>query len=1115
MLWRFGFAISVFCAIAISSNAADPLDLARGLRDIGQPDLALDYLADLEATKPAAAVMTLLPLERAKSRLAVAQMETDETAREAGVAKARGEFEAFLKANKMHPRAAEANLALAQVTSVQAINALNSAFREKAPTVEERRKKRVAAAAATRPQFKAAADLFKSAGEAIAKQLKDDGVDAGRKAELTRASLQAELDRGINQYRMAETFADPQGADIKVRGDMLDEAKKIFQDLGRRPEGKASPVCWQARAWAGSCELEKQSRAEAEKIFKGIRDDANRVDEPAVRKASEDGLRMVEYFEAFAKYDAAVAENTKQAFAQARQVTKNWLDKDKYRPRMTPQRLSMTYYHAFLTEKLGLAEVTYEKQSKADEEAKKLKKMMPLNSAGQAYLKEAAREYKMLLDFDNEYSERASENRTRATRFIVGDKPKAPNAYTDLEECQMAGFVQLIAAGEAKAKAAELAEDEGTADGKAKADAARKIEREEYAKALALMERAQALITPATPVKDANEAKLNLVKAYYFSDQFALAAVAGEGLARATKGSAGAAAGLYAVECYLKAREKLDESAEDARSIDRERALSLGNYVDKTFGNDGSADAVRLRLGRLLASEKQFQQAFEMLSRVSAGAADAAVAREIQARVAYVLINSKDSALNAAQKKAVYDKAVKDCSALPVPTGSALKSYFAVRSLLANLHLSNGTDKGITDAQQIAATAHADIQKSALTPAEKTPLLFAADELKLRAQYSQAGKLFEAGKYADVAKLLLPSLSEIHKAGPASIGKLEGEASQAATSLDRFRRDFVILAMNARIREGEFDKAAELFELLEKLGGGVDATTGALNRLVGVVRPQLEELRKAKKDADADKLAASIGTLLQKQSEKPKLPARVLASLGRNLRDLGQYDKAIEVLKKVPAPAAEKLKEQSSKLEEADRDAVIAHTVATIEMARALRLQKKFDEADKILKAAMGTDKEKGWAKALDFRKEAVLLLEDKAFATAKDAPNFGRQRAWGDAKTAWEKIANDYAGIIRNKELPDNEREKFIPVYLELLCDLRRCLARANTQLLADNPTKLAESLGKIAQQVIDVETSPTNAKALNAEVKAKFTALLNDYPIVKAEYQKKGGKAFLEAGN
>lgn len=1115
---------------------SDPLELARGLREIGQPDLSLEYLADLEKKKTAADVKTVLPLERAKSRLAIAQMETEEAGREAGVAQAKAEFELFIKNNPKHARVAEAQLALAQVTAVQAIGQLHRAKKTIGSNAAETAKRRKAAVIATRPLFKSAAKLFGDASKNITAQLGDTSVTESRKKELQKASLQAELDRGLNQFRLVETYENPEGKDVQERAAELDRARKIFQDLGRKDP--ASPVCWQARAWEGMCEYEKTAISDAEKIFKQVKADGVKT------AAGIDGVRMVNFFEAYIKYREAGELPEKQKLQLARAQAKTWLDNDRYRPRMTPQRLSMTYYYARLTDILGQGEISWEKQTKAEIDAKKPLKFKSLSSQGYAYMKEACRYYKQLLDFENEYTDRAAEHRTRAVRFIVGDQPRNPKDFTDLEECQMASMLQMIKANDAKSEADALAETAGNDDAaKVKYDAARKKQKEEFDRAIALVERAMSLLDGKTPPREVAETKLNRMFAYYYAGDFAKAAESGEALARTGRGTLAAQGGYFAIESYLRSRDRLTSTTVE-KEIDkqkealREKAIALSMYLDKNFPVGIYTDAARMRIGQLYAMEKSYQLAFDLLGRISATFPDVATARDIQARCAFMLIVSKESTLDDAKKSEVFKKAVDDCNAVPAPVGGpGLKAYFSVRTLLANLHLSN--PKNLDIAEKIAVENIKEIAASSLEEADKKLLSYSAEEARLRAIRAQCGKLFEEGKYQEMANRMLPSLGEMNKNGPSAPGASEGEAKRIATNLDIFRRDFILFAMQGRIREGEFDKAAELFELLDKLGGSTDATTNALNSLVAMVRPQVEAFRKAKKDSDADKLSSSIGTLLQKQAEKPKLTARVQASLGRSLRDMGQYDKAVEVLKKVPMPPAEKLFATSTTLEETDKEAVVAYQIAQIELARAFRAAKKYAEADSVLKAALGDDtakpedpKSKGWAKSLEFKKEAIYLLEEKAANTPADQKD-NRARAWGKAKVAWERLGGNYRALLQlpiiDPNDPDfqsedgkppvkrgialNDRERLIPIYLEILCEYRRCLLRGNSQILAGDPGKLADFMSKSAQSIITIETD--NAKSLTSEVKAKYTDLLQEFPAMKEEYKKRGGKAFLDGAN
>src|SRR5215213_5008677 len=100
-----------------------PLELVRALREQGSADLAIDYLTDLEKNPPRSLPpeeRQVIPLERAKCLLEAVDDEADEAARADRIAEAKGAFDAFRKANPSHPRAAEASLALARLTALEA-----------------------------------------------------------------------------------------------------------------------------------------------------------------------------------------------------------------------------------------------------------------------------------------------------------------------------------------------------------------------------------------------------------------------------------------------------------------------------------------------------------------------------------------------------------------------------------------------------------------------------------------------------------------------------------------------------------------------------------------------------------------------------------------------------------------------------------------------------------------------------------------------------------------------------------------------------------------------------------------------------------------------------------
>jgi hypothetical protein len=799
---------------------------------------------------------------------------------------------------------------------------------------------------------------------------------------------------------------------------------------------------------------------------------------------------MVEFFEAQQKY--LTAKPPANVVRQARVQVKNWLDRDRHKPRMTPERQSATFYHAMLAAQEAELAIPRDKDGRPKD----------VTPTARGLLQEANADFKRLTEFDNPYTERAALNRTRVIRLLVGNADQPAERFTDFEQCQMAALVQLSEANQPKVTPAE--------------------KKQRLDKAVRLLERCRQLAGPAVSPKDAADATLQLAYAYLSADRPHQAAVLGEHLARGGRaGGAAAKGGFIAVQAYLAAMAKLDEgAADDARAADRDRAVDLARYLDATYPADPLTDAVRFRLGRLYFDEKDYQPAFDVLAKVTPGYAGAAAARAVEGRAAYALIVSKDSPLTAQQKAAVFRKAVADAEAVPEPPPSAAadeaRLYLGLRALLAQLYLLEGTPGGYARAEQIADDA---ARKAAafdgLDGAAKKSAEFAAREVRLRAVYGQAAPLFKEGKYKQLGDRLAPVLTEMAKAGPANQG-LEGEAAVAADALDRFRQEVVTLALQGAIREGAAG-AGELFDLLEKFGGSADA----LVRLVAQVRPQLDELRQQKKHEEADRLAQSVAGVLEKQAAGPKLPPKTLARLGQALRTVGANDKAVAVLSKVPAPPKENLTKPISQIEDpAARDLVAAHHIARLELARAHRQAKQFDKAAELLKDALGDDKAPGWAKSLEFRKEAVLLVEDRA----AEAPADRKRKLWSEALDGWTTIYGQYQaaitrppkGVARDTPQWDQwqrDREKLIPVYLVIYCDLQRCLARANTQLIAD-PVKRAEQLTKVGQRVFD-SVEARNEKSLTAEVRAAYADLLADYPAVMDGYKKAGGKAFLPGAN
>src|SRR5262249_25701129 len=148
-------------------------------------------------------------------------------------------FDAFRKANPGHPRAAEASLALARLTALEAKSELAKAGRIDVPKVKDGdaaseaaaapyKDKRKKAAAAPRSTFLAASAEFGQAAKQIQAQLDSPKLDAATRRALEREKFDAELARGINLYNLADTYYAPDSTERIQRSNYLGEAKKVF-----------------------------------------------------------------------------------------------------------------------------------------------------------------------------------------------------------------------------------------------------------------------------------------------------------------------------------------------------------------------------------------------------------------------------------------------------------------------------------------------------------------------------------------------------------------------------------------------------------------------------------------------------------------------------------------------------------------------------------------------------------------------------------------------------------------------------------------------------------------------------------------------------------------------
>ncbi len=1130
-------ALVLFAAPA-AAQPGDPLELARRLRDNGMADLAVEYLDHLAAGKPSPALAAVLPLERARARLDLAGQEAGDARRDALIARARAEFEQFLATQSNHPRRAEAAVSLARVVSAQAKSILSRANK-----LDEAQRK--AERAKARPVFEDAAKRFGQAAAAYAQKLNDADLSPAQKADVARDVFQAELDRAVNSYLLADTYDTTDAKGREARGNALKQARDLFVQLGKKEE--AQSLGWVAKAWAAECLREMDSAVAARKEFDAV--------EAAGRKtaAAAAGARLARFFDARALFFAA---KNAAALRKAQAALEQWLAEPANRTgRPGHEVVAARWYVAVARDEQARALIDPKAKSSA------------LSPTVRALLRQAERDYKRVTETENDYSSRAAERRTRVMRLLIGDAEKDPATITSFEEAVMTAQVQLYRA---------LKETDQPDD-----------RRKQMAKAVALYERARELPAPKEAAREASDAAVNLVFAYRMSGQPLRAAVLGDHLARTARpASAAAHAGLLAVQSYLQAPARLDPSDAASRRTDQEQAARLVHFLDRQYPADPSTDSARAHFGQLLLRQGKAREAFDLLARVNPTAPTAPAARLIQGAAALDLLRPApagmepaDGALTAKQRADVYRRAVADLSSIPMPPPDApaddARLAVLLRIQLAELELTDAP-AGYPRAEKTAeAAAGIAAGFKELTADDRLELTLKAEHARLRAIYAQALPLYKAGKYAAAAAKVAPVLAAAAKDGPAAKAGQPEAVAAAAGRVDQFRRDdLLVLAMQARIKEGATDKLGGLFDLMKKLGGSLDASVGAVGTLVAAVRPQAEALRRGGKPDEADKLLRGVGVVLDKVAAEPKLTPRVLVFLGSGLTDMGQPEKAIEVLAKVPAPPAADLAKKPADLDDKARPPVLLYRQARLETARALRTAGRFADADKALAEAMGTRDQPGWAAGDPaFRREVAYVLEDRA-AAAPDAKQ--ATALWGEANGKWAELANEYLPTLRrlaagkqnataallvladlkalpaNKLLPKSPEEikkgvaeskppawvkellietapgpdgkprpnptareyvqtlkqtaarleaQVKPKYHDLFFESMRCLTRANASLLKDNPAELQKKLGKIAESVRQLETLNPD---LAPEVRDKFASLMVEYPALKAEYDR-----------
>jgi hypothetical protein len=1123
------------------AQAPSQLDLVRGLREAGMPDLALEYLHEIEKKPMAPNDQKAIPLEKAKCQLDVAEEEPDEGTRTSMVAEAKEAFHEFLNKNPTHPRASEAALSLARLSSIEAKAQLNKARRMEVGDDDELKKQQKKEAAEAQPMFLNASKMFAAAAAQIKEKLNDPSLDAFTKQTLSREAFDADLAAAINQYYLADTFVASNADDTLKRTKFLEEARDAFGKLARGPE--SSRTVWIARAWMAETLMDQGKPNDGADEFKYI------LAAPHIE--AEEGKRLVRFFQVRRNYIGTLTDRNKDKLAASEKELRAWLTKYGNNRKPTPETFAIRFYLAFTLQ----MEADHYKTIKSGE-------------APARQLQEAEKLYRALSQTDNDYTARANRNRMYVVRRTLAEADKHATEYRTFEESQMAALIQMskLADAEKALPAAAAAVSKPAEEGKALAAISaelkkRKLEHEikdRKVRIVTLLERARELATDKDSPADVTDNLLRLVYFYRLTNQPYEAAVLGEHIARTVKSAGGkaATAGLISLDGYTTAASKLkvgdttdpdklkalQEAAEAARKCDHEKAVVMARYLDEKFPNDTATDAARHRLAVLLVGDKKLDQAFDIITRIRSGYSQLNAARLYEGYIAQTLITSRatDMPMPPGGKLAVYRKAIADLDRAikPVPTAKVddVRGYLEVRSRLAMLYLNQSRVDPETEAvedrkgyNRVVALGDEILELVPTYDALKTKepdklnppgmemlnsvgleMAYLGLDARTRGIYLRGRSAVEAKDLEKASAALEPIITEVDKVGAMfnermkkwkagsgdegddeAVGAQKARVAQIAMNIDQIRSEIVIVGFKLRVREGKPEQAAAMLDLLEKAGGSIEKSRETLELMARDLAAQIGALKKAKADAEAKALGEGLAILLKRLSALPNQSATANLFLGQMLLAVDQFDDALKELQKVPVPVAptppggDWSKIDPNKLENGPdkkkfQEQVRDYRLAQLFIARAFRGSKKLPEAEKLLTVAIGTPDKPGYASgSLDFRRENALVHEAKgATLNGKEASN-----EWGLALKEWTFLFNVAKSQLQkaDKATPDQIRT-YKNAFFDAYYEIQRCLLAANSQLLKANPAKLGQTFTDVGKRMLELENTNKLAESEKA---------------------------------
>lgn len=1149
--WFWSVVLLVLSAVPASAQPPSPLELVRGLREHGQVDLAMEYLKDLEKQPLSPDDKAALLLERAKCLLDLSESEPDEATRVGMVSEAREGLKTFLIKHPKHPRIVEALLTDAKLTAIDAREQLNRARRMEIPPPSEKPDEAAARDAALQkqkaeaqkalPLFQVAAKQFNEASAQLLTRLEDKSLDPGVRRALEREAAEALLASGINQFNTAETFMPASlmtGKDKEDRNKYLEQAKITFNKLAGGPPNNRT--IWVARAWMAEVTYEQDDFNNAVSQVQAI------LKAPVVE--ADDGKRLAHFFQLRRDFLAALGEKNLQKVQKSESDLRDWLRVYGSSRKPTPELYAVRYYLARVLQSLGENAIGPPPKNPPKTPA-------PIPGAAMRRFEEAERLYRALAQTDHDYTARATRQRMVVVLRMLGDADQPASTYDTFEKAQMASLIQL-----SKLAKAEAMPDKTEAEIKKKNAEVKNRQM----KTIALLERSRELATPQDNPADVTDVLLRLIYFYQLTNQPLESAVLGEFGAYTIKATGGKAAlaGLFGINGYVLA--SVQAKGAEARKTDRDRAAALARFLDEKYPNDNHTDTARHRLASILMEDKLNMEAFEILLKIRPAYSQITDVRLLEGYLAGTLVNPKDSPLPPAKKLEIFRRAIADLARAPKPVNVALKhdvrSYLSARLRLASLMFAQGRadpeaekanpgyNQALAIAQEVMGViptfTHLTKDGGKALDLDGLEMMMLARDVYARAIYlraraltDQADKLTGAEKQAkldEATKTLQSIIDDVTKNGPLFTAEMKkwseggdeddsvhkAKIAQLAGVVDKTRIDVILADFRLKVKQAKAAEAEALLDLMVKAGGKIEDSLPLLEPVGRELAAQMVKLRREGKKAEADALGAGLAVLLKKISTVPKLPTTSIMFTGQMLIEVGEFGKAIETLKKIPAPEfdgwqTKKQEEIPAELRGRVQGQIRDYASAQYGIARALRESKKFDEAEKLLKSIIGTPDKQGWgAGRLYFRKELATLYEDKGAAATETK---AASNDWGLALREWTTLFNLQRNRLQKPPpgtTPDqmkDYRNNFADAYF----DINRCTVKANQQLLKDPKfaAKLQKTYDDVGKRFADMEKQKDfPATDWKPEIQNRYAEFLKEVPQVLAAYKTNGGKLFLE---